>query len=107
VSDDREFCITSSMDDFGVLTLKVAGELDADTSHLLTAELGQWLGISALIVDLHDCTFVDSRGLTALLGCRREIGAAAPMRLLGVAPNIDHTLRLAGLEGMLGLDLAS
>ncbi len=105
--DDPEFSITSSMDDFGVLTLKVVGELDADTSNRLTGELGNWLGITELIIDLHDCTFIDSRGIGALLECRTEIGHRAAMRLIGVASRIDYTLRLAGLETVLGLDLAS
>jgi len=101
---DTAFCVTSSMPAHGVLVLAVVGELDADTSDLLTSEFDQWLGISELVIDLHDCTFIDSRGLGALIECRRQIGFDATMRLLGVPSSIGHTLRLAGLETALGLD---
>ena len=39
-----------------------------------------------------------------MLECRHQIGDAAVMRLVGVPSNIEHTLRLAGLETVLGLD---
>lgn len=101
---DETFRITSAMPTPGVLTLEIVGELDADTSELLTDELARWLGVAELIIDLHACTFVDSRGLRALIECRRQVGFDATMRLLGVPSRIDHTLRLAGLEATLGLD---
>jgi anti-anti-sigma factor len=103
MSDDT-FHITSSMPAPGVLVLGVVGELDADTSDQLLNEFDRWLGLTELIVDLHDCTFIDSRGMAALVECRRQIGPDATIKLLRVAPDIEHRLRIAGLETTLGLD---
>ena len=101
---DDEFHVEASMSGYGALLLRVVGELDAATSDELIAALSEWLGITELTVDLSECTLIDSRGLKAVLECRHQIGEAAEMRLVGVPSNIEHTLRLAGLETVLGLD---
>ena len=102
---ENEFLIESEMNSPGRLTMRVVGELDAATADRLCETLGEWLGITECVIDLSDCTFVDSRGLSALLRCRREIGELTPMQLVGVQPNVEHVMRLAGLESYLGLDV--
>jgi anti-anti-sigma factor len=101
---ENEFLIESEMNSPGTLTMRVVGELDAATADRLGDTLGEWLGITECVVDMSDCTFVDSKGLSALLMCRREIGESTPMRLVAVSPNVEHVLRLAGLQTYLGLD---
>jgi anti-anti-sigma factor len=101
---DEEFSVTASMSTLGVLTLQVVGELDAATEDRLTDELTPWPRIHELIIDLQECTFIDSRGLRALLECQHRIGSRASMRLIGVPSDAARTIRLAGLETLLGLD---
>ena len=101
---ENEFLIESEMNSPGRLTVRVVGELDAATADGLSEALGEWLGITECVIDLSDCTFVDSRGLDALLTCRRQIGELTPMRLVGVSANVERVMRLAGLESYLGLD---
>ena len=100
-----EFLVESETITPGVLMLRVVGELDAATADHLVQTLEQWAGISECVIDLSNCTFVDSRGLTALLMCRRVIGESTPMRLIDPLPNVEHVLRIAGLQTYLGLDV--
>ena len=101
---DEIFRVVASMPTLGVLTLTVVGDLDAATAHHLTEELGEWLGIDELIIDLHDCRFIDSHGLRALLDCRLGIGSQASMRVFGAPADVAATVRLAGLDTLLGLE---
>jgi anti-anti-sigma factor len=100
----HEFEIESNMSSSGQLAIRIVGELDADTAHTLGDTVGEWLGITECEIDLSECTFVDSHGLTALLVCRHEIGESTPMRLVGLQPYVEHVLRIAGLQTILGLD---
>jgi len=101
---EGEFSVVASMSALGVLTLKVVGELDAATETRLTEELDPWPGIHELIIDLEECSFIDSRGLRALLECQYMMGSRASMRLIGVPSDTARTIRLAGLQTLLGLD---
>jgi anti-anti-sigma factor len=100
---ENEFRIECDMTELGTLTMKVEGVLDADSAHHVDEALAEWLGVSALVIDLSGCTFVDSEGIAALLTCRHELGDSASLRLVGVRPNLEHTLRLAGLDTILGM----
>jgi anti-anti-sigma factor len=94
----HEFRIDAEMATPRTLTMRVIGELDADTADHLHETLAHWLGITGCVIDLSDCDFIDSRGISALLRCRLELPADAWIRLDAVPPNVEHTLRLAGLD---------
>jgi anti-anti-sigma factor len=102
-----ELRIESDMTELGTLTMRIVGVLDADTAHRVDEALAEWLGISELVIDLSGCTFVDSDGISALLTCRHELAGGASLRLVGVHPNLEHTLRLAGLDTILGLNASA
>lgn len=98
-----EFCIDAAMTDWGTLTLRVCGELELATADRLRDALAEWLGIRECVIDLCDCDFIDSSGIRALVGCKHDIGPDASLRLVGLAPNVERTLRLAGVDSMLEL----
>jgi anti-anti-sigma factor len=97
---DDELRVEASMTGSGRLSMRLVGDLDAATSHRLTDELGQWLGVRECIVDLSDCRFIDSNGIRALLMCHHELGPGT-MRLVGANDSVERALRVSGIDGEL------
>ncbi|GGW20020.1 sulfate transporter [Streptomyces capoamus] len=83
----------------GTLTVRVAGELDYDTSDgltdMVTRHLTAEAGLSDLRLDFRGLTWIDSTGLTALLTLHRRAAA------VGATLHLDH--RPDVLERMLRL----
>jgi anti-sigma B factor antagonist len=105
VSD--QFRIDPAMTDWGTLTLRVSGDLELATADQLGDAVAEWLGIRELVIDLSDCNFIDSSGIRAMVGCKHDIGPDATLRVVGVAPNVERTLRLAGVDSLLELEPSS
>ena len=96
---DNEFRLDTSVTESGTLIVRVTGELDMATSELLSKTIVDWPEpVSACIVDLSACSFVDSSGIRALLMCQRQLGDQATLELIGVIPYIDRILRIAGVQ---------
>ncbi len=87
------------------LVLRLVGELDYSSSHLLTEAraASNGLGQSVRIdVDLSTVTFLDCAGLGALLAlCRDESGQDQLVRITGRSRPVDRLLGLAGLDDSL------
>jgi anti-anti-sigma factor len=96
MSLEQEFLISSEMTD-QTLTIRIRGELDADTAPRLSDVLAAHIGVHQLVVDLAGCDFVDSSGISELLECRRQLGATARVRIEQVAPRVLRTFTIAGL----------
>ena len=103
----EQFRVESSMSELGTVMLSVRGELEATTADVLVDELCQWLGIRECVVDLGGCDFLDSAGVRALIECRHQIGPDATMRLVGLSPQVERTLRRVGLDQMVTFQPAS
>jgi len=58
----------------GVVTIALSGELDMATAPILTDNLAPFEGngVSTIVLDLQDLTFIDSSGLLAFLEARRR-----------------------------------
>jgi anti-anti-sigma factor len=58
----------------GVVTIALSGELDMATVPILTDNLAPFEGngVSTIVLDLQDLTFIDSSGLLAFLEARRR-----------------------------------
>jgi anti-anti-sigma factor len=102
-----QFTVESSMSELGTVMLSVRGELEITTADTLVDELCQWLGIRECVVDLSGCDFVDSVGIRALIECRHQIGPDATMRLVGLSPHVERTLRRVGFDQMVTFQPAS
>jgi anti-sigma B factor antagonist len=80
--------------------LRVAGEVDIQTSPILEEELNSLLdqGRSSLLVDLAGVTFLDSTGLSVLIaGLKRCQAAGGDLRLQSPRPNVLRVLEITGL----------
>jgi anti-sigma B factor antagonist len=90
----------------GLRTVSVVGELDQGTAPELRGVLTEALGASpaSVLVDLSDCNFIDSTGLSLLVEAKRRL--AGEERRFGVCcPDADvrRLLELTGIDRAVGL----
>jgi anti-sigma B factor antagonist len=88
------------------LVLAVSGELDLATAPELREHLGAALdtGMTRIVVDLREVTFMDSIGLAAVLHARRRLRAGGRLAL-AVAPDsyAQLVLEIAGMPRALAI----
>lgn len=92
-------------DDYTLLS--AVGELDLDTAPRLMAEVNRQLrdGVTALVIDIEQLTFVDSSGLGTLVGCwRRAQQAGASLVIANPTTDVLLTLEITGLDQILPLE---
>jgi anti-anti-sigma factor len=58
-----------------VVTLKLVGEIDLSSSHVLVdaIDLAVLAGCSSIVLDFHDVTFVNSTGLGAMVAATKRL----------------------------------
>ena len=90
----------------GGLVLAVSGELDLATAPDLRERLGTAIdcGMTRIVVDLQDVTFMDSIGLAAILHARSRLRAVGRLALV-VAPDsyAQLVLEIAGMPRALAI----
>jgi len=89
-----------------VPVVKVAGEVDIQTSPVLEERLGAILddGQTSVVVDLGDVTFLDSTGLSVLISTLRRCRAAGgELQIVGPRPNVRKVLEITGLTDVFGV----
>jgi anti-sigma B factor antagonist len=90
---------TRAVDGHAVVTL--GGELDiasADElrSHLRSARRAHG---DHVVLDLADLEFMDSRGLSVIIGCHKSVGGAdGSLGLVAPPPIVRRTLEITGLD---------
>jgi len=80
--------------------VRVSGEVDIQTSPVLEEQLQSLLdqGVSSIRVDLGDVSFLDSTGLSVLVGgLRRCQSAGGDLRVVSPRPNVRKVLEITGL----------
>jgi anti-sigma B factor antagonist len=103
---EDEFRVETYPTDEGVLGVRVHGDLDTATADRLVDAVDAWPApVTTCVVDLHDCEFLDSSGIRALLLCQRALDSGSgTLRLVGVPPHIERVLRIAGVQEVLEID---
>jgi anti-sigma B factor antagonist len=86
--------------------VNVFGELDQATAPQLRSALGDALGVAEtpVLVDLSDCGFIDSTGLSLLVEAKRRL--AEDDRRFAVCcpdPDVRRLLELTGIDEAVGL----
>jgi anti-sigma B factor antagonist len=99
------FKVKAELDE-GLQTLAVHGELDQATAPELRTALAETMGDAryAVLVDLSDCEFIDSTGLSLLVEAKRRL--SDDQRRFGVCcPDADvrRLLELTGIDEAVGL----
>jgi anti-anti-sigma factor len=90
----------------GLRTVSVTGELDQGTAPELREALAEALGdpTMAVLVDLSDCNFIDSTGLSLLVETKRRL--AEDQRRFGVCcadADVRRLLELTGIDQAVNL----
>ena len=86
-------------------TIRLAGELDLACAHELREALR---GIDGdAVLDCSELSFIDSTGLSVLLGGHRRFEAEGNrLQLVGVTQAVHRTLQVAGIDQVLILEAA-
>ncbi|MDH2424226.1 STAS domain-containing protein [Sphaerisporangium sp. TRM90804] len=100
--------IHSTYDDVDDRTVvEVGGEIDLATAPRLHAHLARLLdgATGPVTLDLGAVTFMDARGLAALVAIRTHADTAMiPVRLTALPPLVERLLRLTGLENLFTIE---
>ena len=110
---EQEFAISEESRD-GATVVTVSGEVDVETAPALKERLDQVdrsAGEQAVVVDLTAVTFIDSTGLGALIGVRKQcVEAGRDLRLVVGEPRILRVFEITALAELFSihpsLDLA-
>lgn len=80
--------------------LSVSGEIDLTTSATLKSELSRLLGLGyrRFVLDLSAVRFMDSTGLSVLIGFQKAIPAEAVLACAAPPPGVVRLLALTGLQ---------
>ena len=88
----------------GVAVMALSGELDKATVPILRKTLAPFEGngVSTIVLDLRDLTFIDSSGLLAFLEARRRAMSNGHRLLLsGASPAARRLFELTGTQSLL------
>lgn len=97
---DRESraLLTAELRDFddGTKILRLAGEVDISSAHLLSTQMEEvaQTGLSTVIIDATDVTFMDSTGVHALVKGKRLIHEHETKIVLVTSPQVRRVLEL-------------
>jgi anti-sigma B factor antagonist len=86
--------------------ISVAGEIDPFTGPQLRAAVHGALdaGAAALIVDLSGCCFMDSTGVSILVGVNERLKhSSRPVAVVADHPSVLQVLRITALDEVLGV----
>jgi anti-anti-sigma factor len=82
----------------GVLTL--VGELDTAAAHDVDRAVDQLVedGVTSLVIDLDQVSFIDSSGLRSLIRAKQQLGDAHAVHLRSPQAATRRLLEITGLE---------
>lgn len=88
--------------------VRLAGAVDVETAPALQAELTDLINAAGqgteLRVDLSEVSFLDSSGLSTLVGAHRQAAAKeARLTLTGLPDHVTRMLNITGLNDLLNL----
>ena len=87
------------------LTIAVKGKLDSESAPKLNAELASSLGgITELVMDMSELTYISSAGLRTLLTAQKQMNRQGHMVLRGVRDSIRDVFRITGFLELLTVE---
>jgi anti-anti-sigma factor len=92
----------------GQVVVRLEGEIDLETAPCVLSCTDQALAVpgnGGIVIDLTDCTFMDSSGLKALVAATRAADQQGrPMRISGAHGIVLRVMQLTDLDATLPLD---
>ena len=86
----------------GTVVVSIAGELDLYTAPEFEALAQNGDAPGRVVVDLSECTFIDSTGLGILVKLERRIGGHA-LLIVASAPEVLRAFEVTGIDRQLAL----
>ncbi len=100
MSTTEEFDVRSERLPGGVDVIHVTGELDLATAPRVEEALAALDG--EVVVDLAQCTFLDSAGIRTLMGAARALGEGGhTLRVVSGDPGIVRLFELTGVDSVI------
>jgi anti-anti-sigma factor len=97
-----EFDVSTRLVSEGTLTVGVVGELDMSTSVRVEEAISFAPPADRVIVDLTQCSFLDSAGVRLLVKTHRELASAGGrVELVASDPNILRVLEITNVGTMM------
>ena len=88
-----------------VLTLKIEGRLDTTTAPTLEKTINDILdGVTELILDMNQLTYVSSAGLRVLLSTQKKMNKIGMMKLIGVCEEVMEVFEMTGFSDILNIE---
>ena len=88
-----------------VLTLKIEGRLDTTTAPTLEKTINEKLdGVTELILDMNQLTYVSSAGLRVLLSSQKKMNKIGTMKLIGVCEEVMEVFEMTGFVDILNIE---
>ena len=88
-----------------VLTLKIEGRLDTTTAPTLEKTINEILdGVTELILDMNQLTYVSSAGLRVLLSTQKKMNKIGTMKLIGVCEDVMEVFEMTGFVDILNIE---
>ena len=88
-----------------VLTLKIEGRLDTNTAPALEITINENLdGVTELILDMNQLTYVSSAGLRVLLSSQKKMNKIGTMKLIGVCEEVMEVFEMTGFVDILNIE---
>ena len=85
----------------GAVVLHVSGELDLATASRLEDAIADAAPAAHIVIDLSDCTFLDSSGVRSLVKAGRETQPEARVDLVTADASILRVLEITGVDTVL------
>ena len=95
---------TRSQEQNGVVTIALSGDLDLATAPILSEKLAPFEGngVSTIILDLQDLTFIDSTGMHTFLEARnRAMSNGQRLLVRGASSTAQRYINIVGLQFLL------
>jgi anti-sigma B factor antagonist len=95
---------TRSQEQNGVVTIVLSGDLDLATAPILSEKLAPFEGngVSTIILDLQDLTFIDSTGMHTFLEARnRAMSNGQRLLVRGASSTAQRYINIVGLQFLL------
>ena len=88
-----------------VLTLKIEGRLDTNTAPTLEITINENLdGVTELMLDMNQLTYVSSAGLRVLLSSQKKMNKIGTMKLIGVCEEVMEVFEMTGFVDILNIE---
>ena len=98
-----DFDVSSETTPTGAGVLRVAGELDLASAPRLEEAIAA-TGADPIVIDLSECTFLDSAGMRVLVGSARDlVDGGRTLRVVANDPRILRVLEITAVDRLIAV----